>query len=539
MATLHPGGADRLQAEELMPTILVVDPIADNVRNLERELRQLGHEVVSARDTDQAVSVSQTVQPDVVLLGGSLQEASSVESCRLLKATPALRYTPLILVLSAGEESEVARGLEAGAFDYITRPFSTTILAARVRSAFQMSEAQARAQLRSDFLASTSDELRSPVAAIVDVANNLIEPDRSEEERRAAINRIRQSGDELLRIVNDIQDVSKIEAGELELQLVGCAPSEIVSGVVALMRPHAQAKGLELRVRYVGSMPRRIHTDPVRVRQILVNLVNNALRYTATGGVEVRVELPPIGLGCDTLQFEVVDSGVGVCDAAAAPDRVGASMERSAFRRLAGSGVGLTVSSRLTDLLGGEMTSSCKPGEGCTVRVSIPTGPLDGVPLEEPSEEEPSPTARSLPRFENSRILLAEDDSLTQKKLSTALVNSGAMVTVAVNGPSAVGLALAADAAESRFDVIVIGMQLSALGGETAVELLRRRGYAGRIIGLTTAPAERQRCLDVGCDEVVVKPVSSAALLVAVASQLEDAARSRPGVLRESEGAPG
>jgi DNA-binding response OmpR family regulator len=512
-----------------MATILVVDDVAENVAALDRALRRLGYDVLSALDGPQALALAQAKCPDVILLDILMPRVDGIEVCRRLKRTPATRAIPIILVSGLAHEEHVVKGLDAGAVDYITKPFNDAILAARVRSALRVKEAydavQASAQLRSDLLATTSDELRTPLTTIIEFTDNLLASGRSEEERRAAINGIRRTGDRLLRIVQDIRDMSDIEAGRIEAELSECSPLEVIADVGALMNRHARAKGLQLDVEFAGPIPERMRTDPVRLRQILFYLVGNALKFTDGGSVGVRARFLPASELGSALQFEVVDSGMGMCGGRAA-ERYGCDTEidPSTARDLGAAGFALAISSHLTAVLGGRMSVTCGPDAGCRVRVTVPTGPLDGVPL----LEQPEPSAprratdrvgtQTVGRLEGCRILFAEDELATQKALSRALTNAGATVTVAVTGPAAVALALAAAAAGNPFDVLVVEMHLSAMAGESAVQQLRSRGYGGPIVVL----AEVDRCASSGAgaarSSVVVKPVDPAVLIDTIAT---------------------
>jgi DNA-binding response OmpR family regulator len=506
-----------------MATILVVDDVVENVAALDRALRRLGYDVLSALDGSQALALAQEKCPDVILLDILMPHVDGIEVCRRLKRTPATRAIPIILVSGLAHEEHIVRGLDAGAIDYITKPFNDAILAARVRSALRVKEAydavQASAQLRSDLLASTSDELRTPLTTIIEFTDNLLATGRSEEERRAAINGIRRTGDHLLRIVQDIRDMTDIEAGRVEADLSECSPLEVIADVGALMHRHARAKGLQLDVEFAGPIPERMRTDPARLRQILFYLVGNALKFTDGGSVGVRARFLPASEVGSALQFEVVDSGTGMCGG-----RVAERYERdteidpSAARDLGAAGFALAISSHLTAVLNGRMSVTCGPSAGCRVRVTVPTGPLDGVAL---LEQRPSVVRQVNHRADvqpvgglaGCRILFAEDDLVTQKTLSRALTNAGASVTVAVTGPAAVALALAAAAAGNPFDVLLVEMHLSAMAGESAVQQLRSRGYGGPIVVLTEADRAASSVVGVARSSVVVKPVDPVALV--------------------------
>lgn len=516
-----------------MATILVVDDVADDVDVLERNLRRLGYEVVSALSGAEALAVAEARCPDVILLDVLMPHLDGMEVCRRLKASPTLQAIPVILVSALTQEEQVVRGLDAGAVDYISKPCNEAILAARVRSALRVKEAndtvQGTAQVQSDFLATTSDELRTPLASILEFANSLLEPDRSEDQRRAAIDNIRHSGDHLLQIIDDIRDLSEIQAGRLELEITDCSPIDIVADVATMMRRDASAKGIDLTVEYAGPIPEKIHSDPARLRQILLNLLSSAVKFSQRSSLGVRTQFLPREANESRLQFEVINTGSGLCDQGLQKlFRPYRQADSAATRRFGSAGLGLTISNQLTELLGGDMSVAYSSAEGCRVRVRVPTGALVGVALLDQPRATPIVEPRELvspeavPRLGECRILFAEDDPTTRKSVSGLLARAGAKVTIAVTGPAAVGLAMAADAARRPFDVVLMETHLSVLDGDSAIQLLRKRGYSRPIVALTDAALAYgpEPSCGTGWDDVVVKPIEPTRLVVAIRGQL-------------------
>jgi len=376
---------------------------------------------------------------------------------------------------------------------------------------------------KSAFLANMSHEIRTPLTAILGYTELMSDPDQPESERQEALTTIRRNGEHLLSLINDILDLSKIEAGKLELVPRRCSLPAVVADVISLMRVRAEEGGISLSAEYTGPLPETILADPMRVRQVLVNLVGNATKFTTQGDVRIVTTFLPDGLGgSPAVRVEVVDTGIGI-----APDDLErlcqpfTQADPSASRRHSGTGLGLTISRRLVELMDGTFIMKSQLGKGSTFGFIIPTGPLDGVGMiENPSEvllrrsktEEPEPTGAGA--LSGVRVLLAEDGADNQRLIGTILRKAGAQVTVVDNGRAAVDAALA-----RTFDVILMDMQMPEMNGYEASTLLRNKGCSLPIIALTARAMveDRDRCLSAGCTDYQTKPIDRAALIAAVA----------------------
>ena len=373
------------------------------------------------------------------------------------------------------------------------------------------------ARVKSEFLANMSHEIRTPMTAILGYTDLLSDPDACESERADYIETIRRNGEHLQRIINDILDLSKIEAGKMALERVACSPVQLVSEVASLMRPRAVGKGLALDVQFRGPLPARIHADPTRLRQILMNLVGNAVKFTETGDVAIVLRLAD-----GVLRFEVADTGIGITPEAQATLFTAFSQaDASTTRRFGGTGLGLTISKRLAQMLGGDVAVQSAPGEGSTFVLTLETGPLDGVPmLEDPIVAEirpPAPGTRSGPARMHlgGRVLLAEDAPDSQQLISFYLRRAGILVETAEDGRAACTAALAALVAGRPFDVILMDMQMPLLDGYGATARLRATGYVSPIVALTAHAMEgdREKCIRAGCDDFLAKPIDHDALI--------------------------
>jgi len=394
---------------------------------------------------------------------------------------------------------------------------------------------------KSEFLANMSHEIRTPMTAILGYADLLLDPNQTPQDRAECVQTIRRNGAHLLSLINDILDLSKVEAGKMSLERVACSPHHVVSEVASLMRRRAVDKGLKFDVAYVGPIPRIIQSDPTRLRQVLINLVGNAIKFTEKGHVRLVVRMDePIDWDEPLLRFDVTDTGIGIAPARQAelfkPFSQGDS---STTRRFGGTGLGLAISKRLVEMLGGQIEVRSTPGRGSTFTFTVQTGSLEGVDmvtdLQEVTASAGGTSTKSEPIRISGRILLAEDGPDNQRLLSFLLTKAGAEVEVADNGRIAVDKAWGALQAGRPFDAILMDMQMPVLDGYQAVGELRERGYGGPIIALTAHAMESdcRKCLDAGCNDFATKPIDREKLLGLVAKYLpapsQRAAEARNG----------
>ena len=432
----------------------------------------------------------------------------------------------------------IAQQLSTTAYQNVQQArFITERKRSEAELAIARDEAQAANQAKSEFLANMSHEIRTPMTAILGFADILMGSNLEREQLDAATT-IKHNGDYLLQIINDILDLSKIEAGKMQIEHVQCSPCEILSDVASLMRIRADAKNLRLLVEYDGPVPSTIRTDSIRLRQILMNLISNAIKFTEVGEIRIVVRVLNAASDNPQLQVEVHDSGIGMQESGMAElFQPFSQIDSSTTRRHGGTGLGLAISKRLAERLGGDISVRSVLGRGSTFGLTVATGVLRREDLlEEPPIECPSVRSSAISHSSsekiNCRVLLAEDGPDNQRLISFLLKAAGGEVVVAENGQIACNLALAARDDGTPFDVILMDMQMPVLDGYDATRLLRQSGYQNPIIALTAhaMSADRDKCLRCGCDDYMAKPIERAKLIALVA---EYASRSVPASLQE------
>jgi PAS domain S-box-containing protein len=402
-----------------------------------------------------------------------------------------------------------------------------------VRSMEALADSKQRAESatrsKSEFLANMSHEIRTPMTAIMGFADLLLDPGTPADQRQGHLLTIRRNGEHLLTLINDILDLSKVEAGRVELEQIDFAPADVLEDVRALMAAKLQEKRLSVAIQFETPIPRSIRSDPVRLRQILVNLVGNAIKFTESGGLRLVAGLQQHGAGARTrLYVRVIDSGIGMTrEQIARLFQPFAQADASTTRRFGGTGLGLTIARRLSQMMGGDIRVESQPGQGSTFTVEIALQDTGGFELYDPSLERMGPAAPVPGGSEGRRndlrglrVLLAEDGRDNQRLITLVLERVGAEVELAENGRLACDKALDALRAGRPFDVILMDMQMPELDGWSATALLRGAQYDGPIIALTANAMEgdRGRCLLAGCDDFASKPIEKQKLLATIES---------------------
>jgi signal transduction histidine kinase/CheY-like chemotaxis protein/HPt (histidine-containing phosphotransfer) domain-containing protein len=373
---------------------------------------------------------------------------------------------------------------------------------------------------KSKFLANMSHEIRTPLNGILGFAEVLLRdrgriPDDEQDEH---LYTIRKSGQHLLTLINDVLDLSKIEADQLHVESIPCSPHQIISETVSVLRVGAMEKGIGLDYRWEGPIPKTVQTDPYRFKQLLLNLVGNAIKFTDQGSVMIvarvdRERLDP------QLIVEVRDTGIGIPqDKLVMVFQPFVQADDSVTRQYGGTGLGLAIGKKIAAALGGSLTASSVVGKGSTFVVRIAIGNLTGVEQVDSPPQLPGAdvrdTASAACDLGGLHVLVVDDGDTNRKLIRLLVERCGGRVRMAENGQVAVDMAEGA-----AFDVILMDMQMPIMDGYTATARLRERGFAGPIIALTAhaMKGDREKCEQAGCSGYLSKPIDADQLFKALA----------------------
>ncbi len=380
---------------------------------------------------------------------------------------------------------------------------------------------------KTDFLANMSHELRTPLNAILGFAELILNPDQPEEERFQSVSTIRRSGHQLLRIIDEILDISKVENGDLEIDNVQVDIIALLSQLRSLLHVQALSKNLRLEFIFKSEIPNQIFTDPVRLRQILLNMIGNAIKFTPRGSVTVEIEWQASGIGDKGhLKFLVRDTGVGINSTQARNlFQPFVQVDNSSTRKFGGTGLGLALSRHLATALNGKINlESSVLGQGSVFTFEMKvlkseSARMSSSLVEKYSEMSRPFADREIKVLAGVKILVVDDAPDNRILISRFLNGAGAHVEEASNGVEGVEKALAGD-----HEIILMDIQMPELDGYEATSQLRDQGYKRPIIALTAHAfrEERDRCLQVGFTDHMTKPVDRRKLIHQIAKLVHE-----------------
>lgn len=380
-------------------------------------------------------------------------------------------------------------------------------------------------RVKSEFLANMSHEIRTPLSAILGYSELLANAEQSRAESLHAATNIRKNVEHLTELVDEILDIAKIEAGKLEVERIRVALLPELAETFASLQNRAESRSLALDVAFYGEIPEFVTTSPKHLRQIIINIIGNALKFTERGGVSIAIALEPFLTGHNETRLSIVvkDTGCGINeDQQKRLFQPFSQADSSVTRQFGGSGLGLTLARKLAQTLGGDVVlTDSQAGKGSTFTISVDTGSLKGVSMLkgltkadlDRSEEAVSDWFVANQRLAGIRVLLVEDGPDNQALMTHFLSASGACVEGAVNGAEAIEKAQV-----GSFDIILMDIQMPVLDGYEATRRLRAKGYKSPIVALTAhaMQGERERCLAAGCVDYMSKPVKPPLLIEVV-----------------------
>ena len=504
-------------------TILFVDDDPDTVWTTSRMLEEAGYTVLSGTTAAEAWALTQEHRPPMVLLDVELPDGNGVDVARRIKLDPELAGVFVVLVSGSRiTPQDQADGLKSGLADgYVIRPFSKVDFLARIEAFLRIRSVQEELQkakdaaeeanrAKSQFLSNMSHELRTPMTGVLGMLQLALEEDIAPVPR-GYLETSLTSARSLLRILNDILDMAKIEAGKLTIEEKPFSLLRCITEAADIMTPEVRRKGLDFSISVAEEIPDMVVGDQMRLRQVLINLIGNAVKFTDGGKVVVRLTAErPTPDGQWEFTIFVTDTGIGISD-----DKKGllfrtfSQVDDSHSRSFGGTGLGLAISRKIMELMGGTISFESKAGVGSTFSFTIPleeaslkSGTLLAVKPQSTRTTTPTPEEKS------RSLLLAEDDATIREVLGRLLKRSKYSVDFAEDGLEAVEMWEA-----GGYDLVLMDVQMPRLNGFEATRAIREKelecGCHTPIVAMTAHATieDEQMCLDADMDAYISKPI--------------------------------
>jgi len=495
--------------------ILIVDDSVANLDYLKELLKQHSYKVAIAKNGKTAIQKSKSQTFDLILLDFVMPDMNGLEVCMKIKETTIQKDTPIIFLTANQDEKILKQAFDAGAVDFIRKPFSNIELISRVENhlnlirskkelAIAKEYAESATKAKGEFLANMSHEIRTPMNGIVTVIDFLKETGLTKNQTEL-IDIIKTSSDNLLNIINDILDFSKIEAGQIELEELNFNLKEELLNVLKPLEFRAKDKGLILKLNYDKSIPEIVNGDILRIKQIIINLVNNAIKFTNTGGIVIDALVKNVQDNKLNIAFRVTDTGIGIkLENQKKLFKSFSQSDASSTRKYGGTGLGLAISKNLVEMMGGQIELESEYGKGSTFKFNIILNKRKNQ-IVSPNEEYSTEDMSIAPK----NILIVDDNAINRKVAEMTISKLGHNTQSATNGHEAYKLYL-----DEMFDVILMDVHMPELDGLETTELIRKHELEKQtiqpipIIAMTAAAmkGDREKFLKAGMTEYISKP---------------------------------
>lgn len=503
--------------------ILIVDDVQLNLDLMKEILSDQGYLIATAINGKSAIAKAKAHKFDLILLDVILPDINGFEVCSHLKSNALTHDIPIIFLTAKKEKDSIIEGFKLGAVDYISKPFIREELLARVNLHLSLRRfqeelirskemAEASAQAKASFLANVSHEIRTPMNGIIGMIDILKRTPLTEEQHEY-IDIIGISGENLLMIINDVLDFSKIEAGQITFEHIRFNLCDEVNEVIKILRYKAVQKGLDLSFEIAPEVPQLLIGDPLRLKQVLINLCNNAIKFTEEGYVHVFVKLVKLSENVVRLHVEVQDTGIGISkENQSKLFKSFSQAEASTTRKFGGTGLGLAISKNLVQMMGGEIGIISEEGKGATFYFEAEFG----IGEEDLTEKETQVLEESVRPDRILKILLAEDNVINQKVAILNLQKLGHSVIVVSDGIQAVDAFI-----KESPDVVFMDVQMPNMDGVEATTKIREWEKANNVV--TRVPivamtanilkSDKDLFVAAGMDDYLGKPFNVSELL--------------------------